>query len=191
VLSVPFTAIGSLSAHGLAYRLTAPDASARAKLLHSTGHSYLEYTTVFFAVCLGLIVAGAALVMLRAARGRSTRALPAWPFAVLPLAMFLVQEHAERLFHDGQFPFGAVLEPEVYRGLILQLPFAALMYLAARALFALAENIGRLIAGRMPTPAFPSPYRISFPVFGFEAPRISALASCSAGRAPPSSPFSS
>src|SRR5438046_10657652 len=96
LLSMPFTAAGALLAHALAYRIAVPDASARAQVYRDTGHSYLAYTPVFFAVCLGLVFVGLVVLALRFARGRRRSALQAWPFAVLPVLMFTIQEHTER-----------------------------------------------------------------------------------------------
>jgi hypothetical protein len=185
LLSIPFTAAGSLIAHALAYRVAVPDAQARAQLYRDTGHGYLAYAPTFFAVSLALVFGGLVVLALRVAHGRRRATVAAWPFAVLPLLMFTIQEHAERLVHTGQFPFGAVLEPTFLPGLWLQVPLGLAMYLAARAVLRIAEGVGRLLAGSPPAERVASAPPLCLSPASFHLPRIPALALRRAGRAPP------
>ena len=73
----------------------------------------------------------AALDQVRGVRGKS---IPAWLIALVPLAGFTLQEYAERFAHSGDVPWAAALEATFIVGLALQLPFAALAFVAARAL---------------------------------------------------------
>ena len=122
-LAASLAALGSLWAHELTYRLAAPSDSAYASLLARTGHGYLDHAPLL----VGILLAAVALSLVRAcldgARGRRSRPGPGWRFAVLPVVGFALQEHLERLFHDGTFPLGAALESTFLLGVVLQLPF--------------------------------------------------------------------
>jgi hypothetical protein len=185
LLSIPFTAAGSLLAHALAYYLAVPDAQARAQLYRDTGHGYLAYSPTFFAICLAFVFGGLVVLSLRFARGHRRGTVAAWPFAVLPLLMFTVQEHTERFVHTGQFPFGAALEPTFLPGFWLQVPLALAMYLAARAVIRIAEGLGRVLAGSPPSEPISSTPPSQPGAASSELPRIPALALRRAGRAPP------
>jgi hypothetical protein len=185
LLSIPFTAAGSLLAHALAYRVAVPDARARAQLYRDTGHGYLAYSPTFFAVCLAVVFVGLVVLSLRFAHGRRRATVAAWPFAVLPLLMFTIQEHAERFVHTGQFPFGAVLEPTFLPGFWLQVPLGLAMYLVARAVLRLAKGLGRILAGATPAEPIDAPAPARLSLAPCELPRIRALALRRAGRAPP------
>lgn len=86
------------------------------------------------------------LAVVDAARGRQARALPAWAFALLPPLAFVLQEILERSLHLGTFAWQAALAPTFVPGLVLQLPFAAAAYVAARLLLRAAERAGRALA---------------------------------------------
>lgn len=132
LIALPLVVIGSLVAHQLAYRIVA-GAQADA-LLADTGHGYLEQVptgAVLSAICL---LIGIALAMLDHVRGAVGQAVPAWLIALVPVAGFAIQEHAERLFFTGQVPWAAALDATFLVGLALQLPFAALAFVVARAL---------------------------------------------------------
>ena len=75
-------------------------------------------------------------------RGSRLSAPPSWPFALMPLVGFPVQEHAERWLHTGAFPQDAASSRLFVLGLVLQLPFALVGWLAARWLFAVARSVG-------------------------------------------------
>ena len=190
VLSIPLVATGSLSAHALAYRLAVPDAHARGQVLADSGHGYLKYSSAFFAICVALVLAGAIRRGLNAVSGRVSRRLPLWPFLVLPMLLFALQEHAERLVKTGVFPFDTMLAHTFLLGMLLQLPVGLIAYAIARLVVALAEGIGRLLAGSPPEEiARPRPLRPPHAVV--ELARISVLALRSAGRAPPSASLAS
>jgi hypothetical protein len=142
LLSLGLLAGGVFAAHAFAYRLAVPDAERRHHVLESTGHGYLDGAPLV-SLCITLVVVGFASRVLAGAR--SSAHPPAWLFALAPLVGFTLQEHLERLFHNGAFPFGAVTEATFLIGLLLQLPFALAALLAATALLAAAEALaGRL-----------------------------------------------
>jgi hypothetical protein len=185
LLSIPLTAAGSLLAHALAYRVAVPDGQTRAQLYRETGHGYLAYAPTFFAVCLAVVFGALVVLALRFAQGHGRTQVAAWPFAVLPLLMFTIQEHAERFVHTGHFPFGAALEPTFLPGLWFQVPLALAMYLVARAVLRLAEGLGRILAGTTPVEPVAAKTPIRFLLASCELPRLSPLARRCAGRAPP------
>jgi hypothetical protein len=127
---------GWAAAHGLAYRVVVPDSTERSHLLEETGHGYLDAAPLLSLV-LTLIALGFVGSLVR---GRARFCTP-WPFALLPPGAFIVQEHVERLLHEGQLPVTAALGPTFMVGLLLQLPFALAALLLARGMVALAEAL--------------------------------------------------
>jgi hypothetical protein len=128
------------AAHGLAYRIVVPDATQRNHLLEETGHAYFDPAPL-----LALVVTLIALGLLCCiVRSRAAFRAP-WIFGLLPPAAFVVQEHLERLLHDGQIPLTASLDPTFVVGLLLQLPFALAAIVVARCLIALSAALTRLI----------------------------------------------
>jgi hypothetical protein len=184
LVAVPLIVGGSFSAHGLSYRIVAPDTGARAQLLEQTGHGYLDHAPLAIAILLALLVAGLGLRAARTLRGGISAPLSAWLFFSMPLVGFALQEHLERLFHDGSFPLGAVLEPTFLVGLLLQLPFALAAYVVAWALLEVAERIGPSLRASPPG-RWPSAQSVPPPQAQVEFPRIPALALGRPQRGPP------
>ena len=117
------------------------------------------------------------------ARSGKTCRPSALTFALLAPAIFACQEHFERLFHDGRFPWDASLHPAFVIGLLLQLPFAVATYLVVRLLLRVVRTLGRLLGT-------PMPRRVSTRVaptawVQVSAPRISVLARGYGSRGPP------
>jgi hypothetical protein len=182
LLTLPLTGGGLFLAHELSYRAVEPHTHTRGSLLEETGHGYLEHLPLAAAFGGSLLLVGIALIVARAVRGAAAARLRIWPFAALPPLVFAVQEHAERAVHTGDIPLSAASEPTFVLGLLLQAPFALAAFLLARALLAVAERIGVLLA-RVPTaPALttlvPRPRRA-------DLARCRVLARGWAGRAPP------
>jgi hypothetical protein len=130
LISLPLVVLGSLVAHQLAYLIVAGHHADA--LLAETGHGYLEQLPT--AAVLGLIclVLGLGLAGFDHARGARGKTIPAWLIALVPLVGFALQEHVERFGHSGDVPWAAALEATFLVGLGLQLPFAALAFVAAR-----------------------------------------------------------
>jgi hypothetical protein len=185
-LAASLAALGSLWAHELTYRLVAPSDSAYASLLARTGHGYLDHAPLL----VGILLAAVALSLVRAcldgARRRRSRPGPGWRFAVLPVVGFALQEHLERLFHDGTFPLGAALESTFLLGVVLQLPFALAALVAARALLGAARDLGQALARLTArSPSWPRPLRAAFPPSLADGPRVAAAGLGYGERCPP------
>ena len=159
LVAVPLMLAGSQIAHVLAYRWAYRDAGVRLDALVRTGHGYLSLLPAALAVAGAVALLSLVVTAGDAARGRRARALPAWAFALLPPLGFVVQEHVERWLYSGVLPWHEVAAPTFLPGLVFQLPFAALAYLAARLLLRTAERLGRALA---PTPP-PRPRLLSLP----------------------------
>jgi hypothetical protein len=177
---------GSEVAHVVAYRLVYPNPLDRAAVLASSGHGYFAYTPL--ALAIGLAMVGCAWVV-RASQARSSApsspiVVSPWPFAALPPATFALQEHLERLIHDGAFPFGAVLEPTFMIGLALQLPFALAVYALARLLLRAAERVGGSLRAMPQQHVVGLPGQVWLPEM-FLLPRLAPIAAGSSGRGPP------
>jgi hypothetical protein len=161
LVAVPLMLAGSQVAHVLAYRWVYPESGVRVRELLRTGHGYLSLMPFVLGVAAALTVLSLVVSASDAARGRRTRPLPAWAFALMPLVAFTVQEHVERWLYSGVVPWHEWAAPTFAPGLLLQLPFAALAYLAARLLFRTAERIGlalrRLAPPRVRPAGLPAP----------------------------------
>jgi hypothetical protein len=147
ILALPLAVVGSQLAHGLAYRLVIPDQDL-AQELSASGHGYLKYAPVALAICVALVAfALVRELQLAVLARRPSRARPsALSFAVLAPAIFVAQEHLERLVHRGGFPVEFVLERTFVVGLLLQLPFALAAYVVARLLLRATRAVARLLS---------------------------------------------
>jgi hypothetical protein len=99
-------------------------------------------------------------------------------------AIFVCQEHFERLLHDGVFPWGAVADRTFVVGLALQLPFAAVAYVLARLLLRAVRSLGGLLANaRCGCVVGESP---RWACLSLVVPRVSVVALGYGSRGPPS-----
>ena len=179
LLSLSLMGGGSLCAHGLAYRIAVPDPA-----FTKGAHSYLAAAPAFLALCLTVSLAALVGFAVAGARGERLQPAPAWVFALLPPLGFALQEHLERLLHDGSFPLLAALEPTFLVGLLLQLPFALAALAAARALTGFVETLGKTLRELRPRHLRRSPPALR-PVAEPALPRLRALAAGWAERGPP------
>jgi hypothetical protein len=178
--AVPLMLGGSQLAHALAYRIAYPQAHVRVLRMLATGHSYFTRLPFVLAAAAACVLVSLAVTAADAARARPARALPAWAFALLPPLAFALQELLELSLHTGTFAWRAVLAPTFLPGLLLQLPCALLMYVAARMLLRAAERIGRALA-----PVVLSRERARAFRFDPSAPRVRLVAGRRLARAPP------
>ena len=124
LVALPVAAGGVLVAHAAAYALAGGAGRP--------SHAYLPLAEAGVCALLALGVAAAALAARTAALARP-RAIA---FALAPPLAFALQETAER-------GFAPPLDPVVLLGLVLQLPFALLAYVAARLLLRAVEALVR------------------------------------------------
>jgi hypothetical protein len=143
--TVASAVVGTQLAHAVAYRLVEPSADERAHLLAGTGHGYLRHASLALALLAVLAVLAIVAEIRAAATGGPALAPRLWMFAAVVPATFVVQEHLERWFHDGVFPWAAGLQATFVVGLVLQLPFALAVYALARILLGAAHALGRLL----------------------------------------------
>jgi hypothetical protein len=173
LLSLPLMAAGCLAAHSAAYRLIEHSAAQPA-------HGYLGLAPLLVAIGVALGVVAALRSVLA---GSEPAGAPPYLFALLPPLAFTLQEHLERALQSGGGAPETALEPAFLLGLLLQLPFALCALVVTRALLRVAEAAGTLLSPRLPRALRPPIVRP--PAFTVDAPRLSALASPQAGRAPP------
>ena len=187
LLTTLFVCGGSALAHALAYALVYGDAHERGEHLASSGHGYFPA----FSLVVGVALAATALwVMVEAAfrRRRESASAPPrlWAFAVAGPLLFTLQEHVERLVHEGAFPLDAALEPTFVVGLLLEILFALAAVVAAYALLRAADTVARARASVRSARRRPAVEGwIAHPVAPLR--RRSLLAGRHAGRAPPAS----
>lgn len=171
VAALPLICGGSLLAHALAYRLV--DGAAYPHI-----HDYLSSAPAVLSILLGLSLAGLAIAVRHSEPGLRA---PISVFALAPLFAFAVQEHLERAVH-AQPTARTALELTFAVGLVLQLPFALLAYVAARILFRTVEVVARLLAARHTRPR---PASLARPGFRLSLLRPPALARGFSSRGPP------
>jgi hypothetical protein len=127
----PVVAAGVLVSHSLAYRLTATPSDRF--------HAYLEHAPQ---VLLVLAVSGIVL----GGFGRRREAPAAHAFPLIAVTTFVLQEHIERVVHEGSLPV-LVTSPAFLVGLVLQVPVALVAWVLARWLLA---AVGDAPARRIP-----------------------------------------
>ena len=178
--------VGSQVAHAVAYWWAYPQSSIRAGILAHSDHGYLAYAPIaigFLAAVEAVVFSVAVLDRLRA---RPVRGLPPWAFVFIPAVGFALQEHLERFFAAGVFPWWTALEPSFWRGLVLQIPLGLLASLIAclllRSASAVADAI--VVRRRRRVAARPARSRRARPAL-LALPRLAPLAGAAAGRAPP------
>jgi hypothetical protein len=183
-VTLPLAVAGTQVAHTVAYRLTTPSSTERAHELSATGHGYVAYLPL--ALAMGVVLVAFALVAevrhIAAASPGHVRPR-AWHFAVVAPAIFVAQEHLERLVHNGAMPWQLVLAASFITGLLLQVPFALAAYVVARLLVGAARTVGGLLASRR-RPPFPAG-STGRPASRVTVPRLRALALGYGSRGPP------
>lgn len=182
MLTLPLAVVGSQVGHALAYRLVTPDGAERAHELAATGHSYLAYAPLALAIGTVMVVLALGVELRHVITGGQVSRPSALSFAVLAPAIFVLQEHFERLLHDGAFPWSAAVESTFVTGLLLQLPFALAAYLVARLLLRVVRSVGRLVA--LPRPRALRTV-VAWPANQVDVPRVVALALGYGSRGPP------
>ena len=185
LVALPLMLAGSQAAHLLAYRWAYPQAAIRLDALVRTGHGYLSLLPSALAVAGGVVLLALLAAGVAAARGRRSGPLPAWAFALLPLVGFAVQEHVERWLYSGVVPWHEAFAPTFGRGLVLQLPFAALAYVSARLLLRAAERVGVALAPAGPPRPRLLPVSPPLPAAAALPPRPPVLSRGLAKRGPP------
>lgn len=180
--------MSSFLAHSVSYRLAAPDQHDHAALLAATGHGHLALRPLLVAAALTMVIVGLAALAFEGSRGRSRPpggAFSRQPLALLPLLGFVVQEHLERLVHDGGIPLGTALERPFLLGVLLQIPFALAALLVAYILERAAHTLGRAFLSP-PRPGF-DPTAFAIAPVGATLTPMRLLALGRAERGPPAS----
>lgn len=165
--------------HALVARMVDPGGSH-----HRLASGDLEYAPLAFAAF--LVVAGALLLRraFGAFRADGARPLPGWKLVAVPAPVFLLQEHVERVVHEGELGQLAAVEPVVLVGLGLQLPCGLLALWLVRSLLRAADRLGWALARRSGAPSRRPPHGLGRAVHASPL-RLPVLASRHAGRAPP------
>jgi hypothetical protein len=166
--SLPLLLASWQATHMLAYR-NAP-----------VGHAELARWHGYMSLRLALGILGAIILVsplvavADAMRGRRGRPLPPWVFALLPLVAFAFQECLEARLYGGGPPWQELGHPRFLLALALQLPFAAVAYVAAGLLLRAAKRMGSALTPREPRPRLASA-SLSVPTFAppFRSPLIS------------------
>jgi hypothetical protein len=182
--SVVAVFVGTEFAHSVAYRVAHPDAGAREQVLAASGHGYLDYAPLAGALLAAIALVALLLRLGEARSGAPAARVPALPFALLVPLAFAFQEHLERFAHDGSVSFATAAEPAFVLGLWLQAPFAVIAWFAARSLLSVADAVGRALAAP-PSRVEPAVAAL-VALLAVDLPRLRALATCRAGRGPPS-----
>jgi hypothetical protein len=155
LITLPLAIVGSQVAHAAGYRLATGEGEL-SHVLSSSGHGYLAYAPLALGICAALVVLALARELVGALGGDGRASRPsALLFSILAPAIFVAQEHFERLAHDGAFPASLLVEKAFLIGLALQVPFALVAYAVARLLLGVTRAVARLLAS--PRVARPRP----------------------------------
>ena len=185
LVSLALMGVGGVLAHLLAYRLAVPDPGARGEMLAHTGHGGASgHWQLCFAVCGSIALVGILASLVDRLRGGGPLRVPLWVFALVPPVGFAVQEHLERLLNGGALAHLTAIEPVFLIGIVLQLPFALLAYLAARALLVLAVALVETLRPRRRGPLISHDLVLARPPER-RTPPASVLARGYGQRAPP------
>ena len=186
LLVLPAIAVGSQVAHGIAYWWAYPQASLRLTVLSNSGHGYMAYAPAALAFLAAVELIAFLVAVGDKLRGRPVRGLPAWVFLFVPELGFVLQEHLERLFASGVFPWWAALEPSFWRGLVLQVPLGLAAYVVATVLLRTASVVAEGVAARRDGGAVVvRTASTSWRPVTVALPLLAPLASRAADRAPP------
>jgi hypothetical protein len=140
LLSVALAAVGSLAAHALGLLPHAAEGPEHAE----AGPEAAPHLPLLAGLLAAVVLTGLAHRAWDALRRRPARPpAPGW-FVVVPPLGWALQEAAERRLGVESFPFDAVREPAFAKGLLVQVLFGVLAFLAARLLLAVAEQLRRL-----------------------------------------------
>lgn len=124
MLVLPLSALGILAGHWLAYRTTGTPSGPY--------HEYLIHLPRVALVLLLLAFVAAFFVE----RGHR---VALWPYPIVALAGFVVQEHLERLEYTGSLPF--LLSSRMFQvGLAFQVAVALVVWLVARLLLVVVHG---------------------------------------------------
>ena len=162
LLTLPLVAAGVLAGHAAAYRLTGEPLG--------DVHDYLGHVPQLALVLAALGLAGVAMQH----RGGRHSAVP---FAVVALAAFAVQEHAERFAHGE--PALLVADPTFLVGLVLQVPVVV-------AVIAIARRVVKVVASARRPSRPPSLSQVTATVVGVTRAATGVVMTAGGhGRAPP------
>ena len=146
LITLPLAIVGSQVAHAAGYRLATGEGDL-AHALASSGHGYLAYAPLALGICAAIVVLALVRELLGALGGDEGAPRPsALLFSILAPAIFIAQEHFERLAHDGAFPASLVVEKTFLLGLALQVPFAFVAYALARLLLGATRAVAQRLA---------------------------------------------
>ena len=110
LITLPLAIVGSQVAHATGYRLATGEGEL-AHALASSGHGYLAYAPLALGVCAAFVVLALVRELVGALGGDARASRPsALVFSILAPAIFVAQEHFERLAHDGVFPTSLLVE---------------------------------------------------------------------------------
>jgi hypothetical protein len=146
LITLPLAIVGSQVAHAAGYRLATGEGEL-AHALASSGHGYLAYAPLALGVGAAFVVLALVRELVGALGGDERASRPsALVFSVLAPAIFVAQEHFERLAHGGVFPASLLVEKTFLIGLALQVPFALVAYALARVLLGATRAVADLLA---------------------------------------------
>jgi hypothetical protein len=140
ILSVALATVGSLAAHALGLLPHAGEAAGHVE----AGPEAAAHLPLLAGLLAAVVVTGLAHRAWNAIRRRPARPLAAGWFVVVPPLGWALQEAAERRLGVESFPFDAAREPALVKGLLVQVLFGVLAFLAARLLLAVVEQLRRL-----------------------------------------------
>jgi hypothetical protein len=137
LLGLPLMIAGSLTAHVLGRLISSAHTLEQAEVPESTPLRLLPILAAFMSFAL---VVGGAWLWSRAVQ-RPWRGVSATWFLIAPPVAYAAGEWAERLLHGTGPAIHEAHDANIALGLLLQVPFALLAYVAARSLLAVGRRV--------------------------------------------------
>lgn len=148
-------------------------------------HGYLRYAAVFFALAVAVVLVAATRQLVQTVGGHPGTIPSPWPFAVIPIVGFVLQEHLEHLVAARELDLAFFASPPFLVGLALQVPFACAALIVARVVVGAINTAVTVV--RSAGIRWPWRFLVASPSAPLSTPapeRRWLLRSC-AGRAPP------
>lgn len=184
LVAMPTIAAGSIAGHAIGSRLVIAHAPELVGEAGQQSGLHLPPPPIAIGFVGALLFGGALLLIRSAKRGRGSRSTPPWLFLAMPVAAWLVQEGLERLGHAEAMSLHAMLDPSLFLGMALQIPFGIAAFFLAYLLLGALVRACAALSGDVPRVGRPSVV-VALPIGMPGARRTRVVALRRAQRAPP------
>jgi hypothetical protein len=186
LVTLPLAFASTILGHDLAGRLAPLRTARHASSLADSGAPHLVWLPYAIGALVTFLAVGLVVRVLEAAAGEPRRGRAGLGLAVVPVVIFVLEEHIAQLLSGSYVALLHVsLEPRFALGLVLQLPCGLLACLIARLLLRVADELGYRLRSRKDDPVLSLPGRPPWAAVGVDLARMPALALGYGQRGPP------